>query len=116
MDLQAEIAVAIEILEEERKVGSGGFGAEEGLWMVLEELVEGGALERSMRDEALVGAMIDQFPAFGPGTGAWGGFVEGVGESVTTPEIGAEKGVELERVLENHGDFPGKPANEHWRI
>ena len=65
MHLHGERLLAIEKLEQQRKLSLRIVPAEECCAIVRDELMQRLAGERPFGDDALIGAVIDDFPAFG---------------------------------------------------
>jgi hypothetical protein len=93
VDLHGQCALAIEKLEQKRKLALRSMAAEKLRATLGDQFVQCGACKVAISHNTLVGAMIDNLPAFGVVISATQTFAQ-FGQSPATPQILAEDGRE----------------------
>jgi sec-independent protein translocase protein TatC len=102
MDLDAEHLVAIEVLQEQWE-GLRLLISQDFIWKRIDQVAKSPAFPGAIRNDALVGPVVDDFPAFGPGTGAGQRFSHQPAKAFSAPQIRAKKRMESQRGLGKHG-------------
>ena len=84
MDLDAEDLVAIEVLQEQRE-GPRWLISQDFIGKCIDQVAKSPAFPGAIRNDALVGSVVDDFPAFGPGTGAGQRFSHQLAKAFSAP-------------------------------
>ena len=93
MDLHGERELRIEEFEQERKLRLRMVAAEEFGAVFGDQFVQRAAGERAVGDDALVRAVVDDFPALGVAVAVADGLAEHGAQAAAAPDVFLEKGL-----------------------